>query len=78
MCMSRLNKLYCIIATGFTTLRKAQLHQARKFIPKLVGQCLLVVSSAITENLDTDVDINFHWELTVLYPRDSSPTLPTN
>lgn len=53
----------------FTTLRKAQLHQARKYIRKLVGQCLLVVSSAITETLDTDIDIGFYRELKESYIR---------
>ena len=61
---------------GFTILREAQLHQARKFIRKSVGQCLLVVGSEITESLDTDADINFYTELTFLYPIYSSPTLP--
>jgi hypothetical protein len=63
---------------GFTTLGEAQLHQARKFMRKLVGQCLLVVSSVITENLDTDADINFYREFTVIYQIYSSPTLLTN
>jgi hypothetical protein len=62
----------------FTTLREAQLHQARKHIRKLVGQCLLVVSSAITETLNTDVDINIYRELKESYIRYSSPTLPKN
>jgi len=68
----------CTIAIGLTTLREANLHQARKFIRKLAGQCLLVISSAITESLDTDADINFYSELIVLYQIYSSPTIPTN
>jgi hypothetical protein len=70
----------CTIAIGFTTFREANLYQARKFIRKLVGQCLLVISSAVTESLDTDADINFYSELIVLYPIYvySSPTIPKN
>ena len=50
----------CTTAMVFTTLREAQLHQARKLIRKLMGQCLLVVSSAITESLDSDVHITLY------------------
>jgi len=50
----------CTTAIAFTTLRETQHHQARKLIRKLMGQCLLVVSSAITENLDSDAHIKLY------------------
>jgi len=50
----------CTTAMAFTTLREAQLHQARKLIRKLVGQCLLVISLPITEILDSDAHVNFY------------------
>jgi hypothetical protein len=53
----------CAIAMRFTTVSKARPHHARKLVRKLVGQCLLVDSRAITESFDTDADINFYREL---------------